>query len=484
MRRQRDLIKLCTCLLFLSGLVLSPGPVHGQGDFELQKNEVHAAFPERIEFSFEALVPAPIVSVELSYGVERASCSETVSRVVPELDEEAQQPGRITASWTWEMRRSGSMPPQARIWWQWHLTAESGASWSSPLAWFTLEDDRYAWKTETQGDITVHWYHGSREFGRSMLQAAVEAQARLTADPGASLAQPVHLYFYADAEALKGAMLFAQRWTGGVAFPDYYTILIAAGPENREWGVSTVAHELMHLVVRQLAFSCTADLPRWLDEGLAVWAEGGIDEHQQELLDRAIAGDSLLSLRAINSGFSAHADRASLAYAQSYSVVAVLLEQYGRERMLELLAAFRHGAAYDAALQQVYGLDVDGLESLWRSHIGAAPRPTAAAVAASPSPVPTRALWGHATPAPATATAAPSATVEDTLPPPPTQMPVATAMAPAEATATGQPLARPTPIGGLVEAGSGADWLWYLAGGASAGIVLVVVVATIRLRHR
>jgi len=498
MPRRCHLIRICTFLLFLLGFAFFPRTVHGQGGFELQTNEVQATFPEEIVFSLEALVPGPIASVELRYGVERVACSETVSRVMPELDEEAQQPGQILVQWTWELRRSGSVPPQARIWWQWHLATEDGESWTSPMAWFTVEDDRYTWKSEMQGDITVYWYHGSREFGRAMLQVAVEAQARLTADPGAGLEQPVHIFFYADPEALKGAMLFAQDWTGGVAFPDYYTILIAAGPENQEWGASTVAHELMHLVVRQLSFNCAAGLPRWLDEGLAVWAEGGMDEYQQELLEQAIAEDSLLSLRAINSSFSAHAQRASLAYAQGYSVVNFLLERYGRERMLELLAVFRQGATYDGALQQVYGLDLDGVENLWRAEIGAAPRPTSAAPA-SPSPVPTRALWGQATAVP-TVTASPSTTAEDTPAPPtetpaitaaaaaagPTASPAATAAAAAtaEATATGQPLARPTPIGGFVEAGSGAGWLWYLAGGGAAGIVLVIAVAVICLRRR
>ena len=38
-------------------------------------------------------------------------------------------------------------------------------------------------------------------------------------------------------------------------------------------------------------------------------------------------------------------------------------------QMLELLNTFSEGNGYDEALQKVYGLDMDGLNELWRSYI-------------------------------------------------------------------------------------------------------------------
>ena len=37
--------------------------------------------------------------------------------------------------------------------------------------------------------------------------------------------------------------------------------------------------------------------------------------------------------------------------------------------MLELLLTFRQGSSYDAALEKVYGFDMDGLDALWRDYI-------------------------------------------------------------------------------------------------------------------
>ena len=112
-------------------------------------------------------------------------------------------------------------------------------------------------------------------------------------------------------------------------------------------------------------------LPRWLDEGLAVYAEGELDPRYRDILEAAIREDELFSIRSLNDSFTEHADRAYLSYAESFSIVSYLIETYGRESMLELLEAFQSGYRYDSALFQVYGFDADGLEAEWRAEVGA-----------------------------------------------------------------------------------------------------------------
>jgi hypothetical protein len=77
----------------------------------------------------------------------------------------------------------------------------------------------------------------------------------------------------------------------------------------------------------------------------------------------------LFTARSLASPFSAIGGQASLAYAQSYSLVEFLISDYGQGRMLELLNTFRQGSSYDGALTKVYGFDTDGLNVLWRDYI-------------------------------------------------------------------------------------------------------------------
>ncbi len=487
LRRILHSMLLAGVILVWAGLFPPIAASQGSRAFEVQANQAQVEFPERVIFHLDLSVTSPITAIELEYGVEKTACGQTTSRIAPEMVERSS--GRqVYADWTWELRRAGSLPSGARIWWRWHITPKSGESFATPREWITFEDDRFDWLTLTEGQIAVHWYAGEQSFGQDMLRFAVETQARLTAD----LEQPVHLYFYASADELKSALLFPQRWTGGIAFPDFNTVLIATDAEDMASGRRTVAHELMHLVVHQLSFNCWSPLPRWLDEGLASWAEGEPESAEQELLDAAIAGDQLFSLRALGGSFSAHADRAYLSYAQSRAVVAFLIESYGREKILELLAVFRAGATDDGALEQVYGFDVDQLDDLWRASVGAQPRPTAVAPDASSTPMPTLALWSmEPTVQPASPTPPASATPIPTLLPTPTPRHTHT---PTPARATGVALASapatrvsgfvPTPIGGPVSGTAAADWQKYALGGGGVLIGFVILARMLLLLRR
>ncbi|MDH5696788.1 MAG: peptidase MA family metallohydrolase, partial [Dehalococcoidia bacterium] len=183
------------------------------------------------------------------------------------------------------------------------------------------------------------------------------------------LVTPAKLYIYAKAEDLRGAMIYPQEWTGGVAFTRHGIMAIGIAPGNIDWGKSAIAHELTHLVIHQMTLNPYNDLPTWLDEGLAMRTEGMLGPEFTTYLSKAIAEDSLISVQSLSSPFSAFAGEAYLSYAQSYSLVEFLISSYGRGKMLELLNTFRQGSGYDAALERVYGFDMDGLDSLWRDYV-------------------------------------------------------------------------------------------------------------------
>jgi hypothetical protein len=128
---------------------------------------------------------------------------------------------------------------------------------------------------------------------------------------------------------------------------------------------------LTHLVVRQATFSPYGQLPVWLDEGLAMYNEGELDPDFRSCLDGAILADELISVRSLCSPFSAYSEKACLSYAESYSLVEYLLDNYGQDKMLDLLALLKQGSTYDEALTEVYGFDMDGLDAHWRATLPA-----------------------------------------------------------------------------------------------------------------
>jgi hypothetical protein len=232
---------------------------------------------------------------------------------------------------------------------------------------------------------------------------------------GIELQQDVQIFIYGSAADMRDAVVYVQDWAGGVAFGEYGVILIGVPPSIAEdWGRRTVRHELAHLVLGQFGRSCVGGgRPTWLEEGLATYAEGAPDETTLADISRGVEEDAFFPVRSLAGAFPAHGGGASLAYSQSYSLVAYLLEDDGQAQLQELILALAAGRSTDAALEAAYGVDTDGLEAGWRSAVGAperAPQPTATPQTAAqvPTIVPLSGLEDVPTP-PAGAAAAAAA---------------------------------------------------------------------------
>jgi hypothetical protein len=272
------------------------------------------------------------------------------------------------------------------VWWRWRYRDENGVESLSEQKTLTWLDSEHNWQTAASGPLNIHWYSGDRAFAEDLLNAGQNGLARLQNDAGLQPGQPINLYIYANTEDMKDAILYEPTWTGGMAYSDHDIVIIGISQSDLEWGRETIAHELTHVLVGHLTFSCLGDVPTWLNEGLAMYAEGELDWNSKTQLDEAIKNDQLFSVRTLSGGFSEDSGKAYLSYSQSYSLVKFLIETYGRDRMNSLLTALRDGNTIDEALTQVYGFDVDGLENDWRDWVGAAPKTTSAGPTAQPTP--------------------------------------------------------------------------------------------------
>jgi len=363
-------------------LLLGSGEAAAQGSIQITDTGPKVDFPESITFSADIRSDSPIQSVVLEYGVDQLACGRVVAKAFPEF-----QPGKTTsAEWTWEMRQSGSLPPGARVWWEWHVTDSSGAEAVSPRGQVTFLDDVHGWKSLQADGVNLHWYQGDDHFGQSLHDSAVQALAWLKQQAGLTSDSPVDLYIYGSTGDLRDAILYEPSWIGGQAFPDQNIVIIGITPEDIEWGKHAIAHELTHVLVGHFTFSCLGDVPAWLNEGLASFSEGSLEPSSQALFDQAVKNDTLIPLRALSGSFSEEPTKADLSYSQSYSVVNFIIQEYGQDKMNRLLMALRDGATVDDALVEVYGFDVDGLDNAWRTAIGA---PSRAILQPSPTPQPT-----------------------------------------------------------------------------------------------
>ena len=155
-----------------------------------------------------------------------------------------------------------------------------------------------------------------------------------------------------------------------MAFGSHNVLLITVDPEDFDRDLPGVVHELTHLLLAEVTFNCFGRLPAWLNEGLAVYSEGDLSDFQRLALDAAVASGELISLRSLNGAFPAADTGSTLSYAQSRSLVDYLIRTYGWDQMNALLATLGEGTTYESAMEQVYGLDLNGLEQAWRASLG------------------------------------------------------------------------------------------------------------------
>ncbi|MFC1995231.1 peptidase MA family metallohydrolase [Chloroflexota bacterium] len=364
MIKKISLSALIICLLLV---VLSPGLTQASSGLAVLSSSAEVDFPTRLDFNLSVKSDVDITDIRLHYQVDRMKHAQVTSEVYIEFMPDV----AVEVEWIWDMRKTGGLPPGSSVEYWWTVADAKGDKVETKSVQIQIVDNRYSWQSLMQGKVTLYWYEGDDSFTHALMMTTQQALVRLARDTGAEPEKPVEIYIYANARDLRGSMIFPQEWTGGVAFTRYGIIAIGIAPNSLGWGIRAIAHELTHLVIHQMTFNPYGDLPTWLDEGLAMYAEGKLEPLFSNLLDGAVAEGNLISVRSLASPFSAYAEESSLAYAQSYSLVKFLIDGYGQRKMFELLNIFKQGSGYDEALVEVYSFDMDGLNALWGDYIGA-----------------------------------------------------------------------------------------------------------------
>jgi hypothetical protein len=359
--------KLALLALVLVLLVMVSPVVLAQGDITVTTNTYEYSFPEEIVFRVMAESGSEIKAITLMY---RVGDEPVTNRAYPEFSPAKQ----VQAEYVWRLQR-GEIPPGSDVEYYWQIEDAAGNALETEPTTFTYMDDRFTWESLVEGKVILYWYDADQAFGRELLSSAVESLARLEENVGVELEKPVKIIVYqskADMqEALisQGAIFEEQIITlGTVVAPD--TVLLLGTHQDVD---ITIAHELTHVVVHLATDNPYAEIPAWLDEGLAMYNEGKLRSGNAQALEEGIRENKLISVRSLTSATGNPAE-VNLFYGEVYSVVDFLLKTYGREKMSELLKVFKEGSLADDALMKVYSFDQDELDAQWRESVGLSPR--------------------------------------------------------------------------------------------------------------
>jgi hypothetical protein len=273
--------------------------------------------------------------------------------------------------------REHPLPPFTEITYWWTYESASGEDKSTAATTFLYKDNRFAWERleEPQGEITLYWVNGSTELMTTGLDIARTALDKMDAHLKRLGTEEVQIYIYPTQPNLEQAMrLSGTAWVAGEAHPEVGVILVAIPPNDQATSKmkTLLPHEITHLVLyRHLGAEGYANLPSWLNEGLASYFEQRPDPAYTIALDNAESTNSWLALERLCDPFYQMAsDQVTLAYAESHSVTRYLVEAYGWSGMRTLLSAYADGLNCTRGLENAIGIDLPTLEREWKVWLG------------------------------------------------------------------------------------------------------------------
>jgi hypothetical protein len=274
------------------------------------------------------------------------------------------QPGHIVPNTTWEYR---------------FRVVTSDGSFLGPTERHTVRDTRIDWQRLDGDGVTVWWDRGDRGFAERALGVAEEAVANASDLLGVKALAPVDFFIYSDDREFRQALGPGTRENvGGEAHPTIHTLfgLIEPGQEGSDWVEELVRHELTHLVFDEAVVNPYSYPPRWLNEGLAVYLAKGYTDGDRARVEAAARAGDVIPLEGLAGQFPTRPGGFSLAYAESVSAVAHLVDRFDEPTLARLITSFADGLSVDEAFVVATGAGFTAFEDGWFASLGAErPRP-------------------------------------------------------------------------------------------------------------
>ena len=250
-------------------------------------------------------------------------------------------------------------------------------------------------------DHFICYFTADEAFAKSVLEKAEVDYKRIASELGYPRYSEfwlwdkrVKIYIHPDKKSFLAAT-GQPAWSEGMA--DYINKEIVSYAWSEDFVESLLPHEMAHLIFRDFV-GFKGEIPLWLDEGVAQWAEEAkraeIKRRAEELYqeDSLIVFSDLMKLKIdrlkdidkvyirptiTKDGekgivFLSTENLVTTYYLEAVSVVGFLIEKYGSARFAGFCRDLRDGKALEDALKSSYSEFIhstDELETAWRKYL-------------------------------------------------------------------------------------------------------------------
>ena len=390
--------------LIAAGSLLPIGAVSAQSDMPvLESHSIASEFPE----GFRVQASASSEKHDITGIAIRLKIGQQTTGVYNYLDVDegaVSEDGGRAFELFWNTNNAARyIPPGTIITYNFEVEDSAGNRLETEPLPFIYYDARFVddegnslWEEVSAGTVTVAYKGPVKSRADNILSVINETLEKMRPVMGdAALQEPIRVTMYNNTkemlEALppRSASIGRELITEGQAFTDLGTLLVLGGGRL---ALGTASHEVMHIITHRAGDSIFRRVPAWLDEGLSEYANVDPGYSYDIALEFAVEADRLLP-HVYMPALPGNPEDVIIFYGQARSIVRMMIDVFGPERMNQLMAELKSGTDMDEALLEVYGVDRAELDTAWRRAIGAEPldrsrvaraRPTAAPRAAVP----------------------------------------------------------------------------------------------------
>jgi hypothetical protein len=225
-----------------------------------------------------------------------------------------------------------------------------------------------SWLELRSQHFTMRYQEPEHKMASFLLQRAEKIRGAVLLDLDHTPPSPTLIYLAPTWEAFQEVQPQGQppTWAVGTAYPAH-NLIILRSPRGIKGGRTEVEevlrHEYAHLVLASALQGHEA--PRWLDEGFTMLQSRGWSISWTYILSRGVLSRALIPLAELADGFPLDQQQAQLAYAQSFSFVSYIKNEYGAEALARLIKGIALGLDTETALRVATGLGLRSLERGW-----------------------------------------------------------------------------------------------------------------------
>ena len=228
------------------------------------------------------------------------------------------------------------------------------------------------WKEYRASHFIIYHNHVPEDFLKTVENAAENYYQEIATNLGFtrykswSWEERARIYIYDDADDY-ARQSWQVPWSSGAAFS--HGKVIQTFPAAHGFFDSTLPHELGHIIFREFVGD-GADVPRWFEEGVAMYQEKARRWGSSKQVSEAIKNGQFIPLsklthmRLYNDSSQ---ETVQLFYAEAASIVYYMITELGAERFVRLCRQLKDGRPFEAALKETYArfITLDDLNKAW-----------------------------------------------------------------------------------------------------------------------